>query len=579
LPKGSPRRTLRKTAPPTRGAPARRRAGHGKEGGTSTKHDFPAPAFQALLLSLSAAFARLSASDVEQQISEWLGKLVQLADCDRATLWQFSADGSTLHRRHFYSRSGDSAPSADLPATHFPWLTKQALRGRVIAWARVPDEIPREAVEERAYAIARGARALLSIPVLSGSSLYVLSMACRRPCSWSPSLIFWLRLVAGIFASALERASAERSLQAMQERHRAVLRALPDMLFVISADGHYLDYYGKDDTDLLVEPAAFLGHSIDEILPADVAQAMRPSLERVAKHAKDEVVTHEFFLTLRGRVQHFEARLVRRDDGAIVSIVRNVTESVQRRTEIERLRLELTHAGRAALLGHLTASLAHELQQPIAAVVANAEAAWYRLEAGRPEPKELQPLLTDISESAVRASEQIKRVHGYLRKDRVPHRPVDLNRLAMEVAKVTQSELRIREVPLTLELGESLPAVLGDPIEIQQVILNLLLNGADAMAQSPASQRALTLRTFIEKEKVHLSVYDRGPGVAPTELKRLFEPFYSTKPEGIGMGLSISSEIIRAHGGELRAELLQTGGMRFYFSLKPSLGSLSPPET
>jgi two-component system, LuxR family, sensor kinase FixL len=567
LPKGSSTRPLRKTAP-AQGPRAPHRDGRGKRGGHAP-YDFPDPAFQSLLLALSAAFARLSAGDVDQQIQEWLGKVARLTDVDRATLWRYSADGKTLHLRHFVSLSGSSAPSSNLPITRFPWLTEQSFGGRVIAWTRIPEEIPSEALEERAYATSSGASALLSIPVLSGSSLYVLSMTCRAPRrTWSPSLIFGLRLVAGIFANALERASAETSLLAMQERHRAVLRALPDMLFVISADGCYLDYYGKDDSDLLVEPAAFLGRSIDEILPPDVVRAMRPSLERVSQ--RDEVVTHEFVLTVRGRVQHFEARLVRRDDGAIVSIVRNTTDAIQRRGEIERLRLELTHAGRAALLGHLTASLAHELQQPIAAVVANAEAAWLRLQAEHPDPEELQLILSDISESAVRAGEQIKRVHGYLRKDRLPHRRVDLNRLAMEVSKVIQSELRMREVLLSLELGEALPEVLGDPIEIQQVILNLLLNGAEAMARSPALQRALTLRTLVVKGKVCLSVCDRGPGVAPADLKRLFEPFYSTKPEGIGMGLSISSEIIRAHGGALRAELLQTGGMHFYFSLTPA---------
>lgn len=556
---------------------ARRGDSRGKERGRA-RFDSPEPAFRTLLLSLSAAFARLSAKDVDEQINEWLGKVVQLTGVERATLWQFSADGKTLHRRHFHSLSGGSPPSPELPSTHFTWLTEQALRGRVIAWARVPDDMPREAVEERAYAIARGARALLSIPVLAGSSLYVLSMASRAPRrEWSSSLIFRLQLVAGIFANALERATAETSLQAMQERHRAVLRALPDMLFVVSADGHYLDYYGKDDSDLLVEPAAFLGRSIDEILPSEVARALKPSLERVSKG--DEVVSHEFALTVRGRVRHFEARLVRRDDGAIVGIVRNTTETVQTRTEIERLRLELAHAGRAALLGHLTASLAHELQQPITAVVANAEVAGRQLRTRRPDPEELQPLLSDISESALRASEQIKRVRGYLRKDRLSRRPVDLTRLAMEVAKVVQSELRMREVLLNLELGEALPEVLGDPIELQQVILNLLLNGAEAMTETPPSERVLTLRTLVVQETVRLSVCDRGPGVAPTDLRRIFEPFFSTKPEGIGMGLSISSEIIRTHGGELRAELLETGGMHFYFHLATAAAAQRSDQT
>jgi two-component system, LuxR family, sensor kinase FixL len=234
------------------------------------------------------------------------------------------------------------------------------------------------------------------------------------------------------------------------------------------------------------------------------------------------------------------------------------------------LRLELMHAGRAALLGHLTASLAHDLQQPITAIVGNAEAARRHLKRVDPGPQELDLLLSDIIDSAFRAGEQIKRVHGYLRKERLAHRPVDLNRLATEVAKVIQSELRMREARLVLELTEPLPLVLGDSIELQQVMLNLLLNGAEAMSATPPSERVLTLRTSVLGEKVRLSVCDRGPGVEQADLQRLFEPFYSTKPEGIGMGLSIAAKIISDHGGELRGEQRETGGMHFYFSLTPT---------
>lgn len=525
----------------------------------------PTQPLESFLVSLSAAFVKVCGADAERQIDEWLGNLARFLEVERCTLWEFSADGTTLHRQH-YSAPGFEVPTPDLSSGRFRWLTEQSLHGSVIAWARVPDDVPPEAAGERSYLIERGDKAVLSVPALSGTSLYILIVASSAErAEWSEALVFGLRLAGAIFASAIERARAEVALQAIEVRHRAVLRALPEMMFVISPAGVFLDYYARNESDLLSDPSTFLGRHVGEVLPEEVNRGLWLAHERALE--RGEAVTHEFELAIKGRVRQFESRMVRREDRAIVSVVRDITKDMQQRIENERLRLELAHAGRVVLMGYLTASLAHELRQPLTAVLSNSQCAQRYLDKADHDPEELRSIVSDIAQSSLRAAAQVNRIRGFLKKERRPYHPVDLNRLASEIAKVLQSELIARRVQLVLELAPSLPSVQGDSIELQQVMLNLLLNGAEAMEGNPPSDRVLVLRTLLRAERVQVSVCDRGPGVAPANLQRLFEPFFSTKPEGIGMGLSISSDIVRAHGGALCAERLETGGMHFYFAL------------
>jgi C4-dicarboxylate-specific signal transduction histidine kinase len=521
--------------------------------------------FESLLLTLSAAFVKAPSSEVEAQIDLWLGRLTHFIGVDRCTLLEFSGDGKTLHRRHYYSRHPATAFAVNLPAASFTWAVSQSVRGKVVAWERMPEDIPAEAVQERKYALIEGIKAALSVPVLTESSLYVLSLASfAGPRQWPETLAPRLQLIGAILASAVERARAERSVQSSEARNRALLRALPDLMFVISPEGVYLDFHAANQRDLMVEPSGFLGRRVDEVMPPELARMFQSAFRRASQ--SDRPVTLEYALPIQGEIRQFEARLVRREDGAIVSIVRNMSDTVRKRAEIERIRLELSHAERLAMLGHLTGSLAHELRQPISAVIGNAEAGRHLLDQGS-SPDELRSTFEDIVNAGMRAGDVIERVMGLVRKEPRPLRPVDLNRLVQDVAKVVHSELVRHQVRLLLTLDPALPEVLGDSVQLQQVVLNVLLNGADAMTDSPPTDRELVLTTVSVGSKAQVSVRDRGKGVAPTDLRRIFEPFFSTKPNGTGMGLSISSEIIRAHGGEIWAENCETGGMILQFAL------------
>jgi signal transduction histidine kinase len=525
--------------------------------------------FESLLVTLSAAFVKAPSREVQAHIDLWIRRLTHFIGVDRCTFWEFSGDGRTLYRRHFYARGEATAtapaPAVDVSTSAFAWAVQQSARGKVVSWARIPDDIPAEAAQEREYALKYGVKAAFSVPVLTESSLYVLTLASFTSSrDWAPTLAPRLQLIGSIFASAVERARAEHSVQSSEAGNRALLRVLPDLMFVMSPEGVYLDYYAGNQKDLLLQPSAFLGRSVDEVMPAELAQAFRAAFRRVLQ--SDEAVSLEYELPIAGEVQQFEARMVRRDDGAIVSIVRNISDGARKRAEIARIRLELSHAERLALLGHLTGSLAHELRQPISAVIGNAEAGRHMMGNGSP-PEEIRSTFDDIIQAGTHAADVIDRVMGLVRKEPRAPRTLNLNDLVQEVARVVHSELALHQVRLVLTLDAALPEVLGDPVQLQQVILNVLLNGADAMTDSLPVDRELTVTTVAVRSQVQVSVRDRGKGVAPGELSRIFEPFFSTKPNGTGMGLSISSEIIRAHGGRIWAENCPSGGMILRFAL------------
>jgi signal transduction histidine kinase len=240
----------------------------------------------------------------------------------------------------------------------------------------------------------------------------------------------------------------------------------------------------------------------------------------------------------------------------------------RRLEEAGRLRQELTHIGRVSALGELTASLAHELHQPLTAIRNNAEVAQRFLEADAPDIAELREILTDIVADDARAAGLIHRVRVLLRKGELEHGPLDINRVVGEVAQLVRNEAVIRHVPLNLDLATELPPVRGDRLQLQQVILNMVLNGIEAMREAGGRDPALVIRTAEPGDgTVTVSIEDSGPGIAPADLALIFEPLYTTKAEGLGMGLAISRTIVHAHGGRVTASNKAGGGTIVGFAL------------
>jgi signal transduction histidine kinase len=222
--------------------------------------------------------------------------------------------------------------------------------------------------------------------------------------------------------------------------------------------------------------------------------------------------------------------------------------------ETEKLRAELAHVGRVSVMGELSASLAHELKQPLTAIVANALALRRMVVRADPNHPEILAALDDIAGEGRRAAEVIRRLRALFRHEPSERRLLDLNELIAGVATLVRGEVERHRVTLTLELEPSLPAVQGDAIQLQQVVLNLLMNACEALGAADDSPRQLTVTTASpEPALVKLSVRDTGIGIKDQEAERMFAPFVTSKPEGLGMGLAISRSIVEAHGGHIWA--------------------------
>lgn len=236
--------------------------------------------------------------------------------------------------------------------------------------------------------------------------------------------------------------------------------------------------------------------------------------------------------------------------------------------ELEARRVELLHAARLATAGQLTATIAHEVNQPLGAILANVGAAEIMLASGDYPVDAFREILEDVRNANLRASDVIGRLRQLLAKHEVKLEPLDVNAVVEEVLHLLAAEARRRQVALIGRYEESLPIVSADRVHLQQVLINLVMNAMDAMADTPASLRSVVVRTSHGPNGVEVAVMDRGHGIPPDGLDRIFDSFYTTKERGMGLGLSIARSIIAAHGGRIWAENQATGGSVFHFTLR-----------
>jgi signal transduction histidine kinase len=237
-------------------------------------------------------------------------------------------------------------------------------------------------------------------------------------------------------------------------------------------------------------------------------------------------------------------------------------------------RLQLTHLSRVAMLGELSGGIAHELNQPLTAILSNAQAALHLVGNKSAHPDILMEILRDIIAADQRAGEVIRRLRTLFKRGETQFQPLDANELVHEVLGIVHGDLVTRSVEVVSELAAALPKIHGDRVELEQVMLNLVVNACDAMGGGVApEQRRLTVRTrAVEDGAVQISFSDCGPGFTPEQYARLFEPFYTTKPRGLGLGLSISRAIIRTHHGRLWGSSAPGKGASFHIVL-PALAA------
>jgi len=334
-----------------------------------------------------------------------------------------------------------------------------------------------------------------------------------------------------------------------------------------------------------------------------IIQAGNPALHRLLRYADDELSGISFIELLSGEdyrrltamvadlaqgagSEHTaELRMRRRDDVVldvslhiglvaragdsplIVGMVVDRTEKVRSEEVARQAREHLAHVGRLTTLGEMASAIAHEINQPLTAIANHAQAARRLIASGKVEPGMLEEACTQIAEQALRAGQVVRRIRAFVTKRESNKELTTLHEVARSVLELAAADAREAGVRVDLRLDASPPTVLIDPVQLQQVCLNLIRNAIDAMHETPPDGRVLEIGGRVDGALHEVYFDDRGPGVPATVSDRLFHPFFTTKPDGMGMGLSISQSIVAAHGGTLKYRTNDHGGARFTITL------------
>ena len=373
-----------------------------------------------------------------------------------------------------------------------------------------------------------------------------------------------------------ERKAAEQAARDTEERYRALIDVSPQAVWIAGPDGSmtYFNQYMSDYSGFA--PEDVLGHAwIDAAVHPEHRASVRASwFETVATGGDwdSEMPLRRADGAFRWHVTR--GRPIRDANGRVLRWVGVAFDIHDRRTTedaLQRTREALMHVTRVATVGEVTGSFAHELNQPLAAIVNNANACLTLLPSGRPELADVREALDDIVADAERAAGIIERVRALVRRTTSERLPVRLADVVADIVRLTATEAATRGVAIRTDVPAELPHVLGDRVQLQQVVLNLAVNGMDAMREVEPSDRVLDIRGRLDGGDVVLSVADRGPGLTAEQHDRIFEAFYSTKPHGMGLGLAISRSIVEAHGGQLSASSTPGAGATFTMRL-PAAG-------
>jgi PAS domain S-box-containing protein len=359
----------------------------------------------------------------------------------------------------------------------------------------------------------------------------------------------------------------------ISERHRAeerfvkAFRSSPDAMFVSHLDdGHIIEVNERWERMFGYQRAETIGRTMFD-LNIWTGQGDR---QKLIDGTSSGEPLQEVELQLRTKTGELRDVRISADtdeiggERCLITVIRDISD----RKRADEAQQNLAHMSRLALVGEMTAMMAHEVNQPLGAILSNADAAELLLEAEQPNLEEIQHILSDIRKDDLRADAAIRRIRALLSKREFKLQPLDLCESISDVLRLVAGDAMRRRVQIRTELQPDLPLVLGDQFQLQQVLLNLILNGMDAMRQTPEPARLLTLKAREDGDAVCVTVVDRGHGVSPENMPHLFESFFTTKAEGMGLGLSMARSIIENHEGNLWLENNPGGGATFHFTLR-----------
>jgi len=383
----------------------------------------------------------------------------------------------------------------------------------------------------------------------------------------------------GVMTDIQDRKRAEEATRRSEKELRDVLEQVPGMVFAVVEDGRYgrysyvstqwYDYTGLSEAETINGGWQNAIHSEDteqHMKKYNIAVAEGQPFESEVRLRRAADGQYRWFL-IRVTPLRDEAGNVVKWYG-FISDIEDRKRAEQERERLRKLEAELAHMNRVSIMGELTASIAHEINQPLTVVVSNANACARMLSTASPDLDEVRLAVGDIADYGRRASEVLARIRGQLKKSASAKSSLNIGDVIVEVLPLLRGELEKRRTKLDTHLQSNLPLVLGDRIELQQVLINLLMNGIESMSSIMDRPRVLTVQSrVVESGEVEVAVRDCGVGISVNQMRSLFDPFFTTKPGGMGMGLPISRSIIEAHGGKLWASSNANCGATFQFTL------------
>ena len=432
----------------------------------------------------------------------------------------------------------------------------------------------RGGADARRRAVVVGGGVAICIIAVAGFAALTTSGLVHAPTIVMPG-VFIIVLAMGyeLGWDLIAAAQMASRLRTSEMRFRAVVEAVPSAILLVDdkgaialANAHAEGLFGHSRAELVAMP-------IDRLVPerSRGAHAGLRALYAADPKTRAMGAGRELFACRKdGSEFPVEVALspLATDDGLFV-LASVVDISHRRRLEraTARQRDELAHLSRVAMLGELSGSLAHELNQPLTAILSNAQAAQRFLAQTPPRVDQLAEILSDIVKSDHRARSVIQRLRAMLRKEKAQHQSLDINDVVEESLRLMRSDLLNRDVAVSTDLADALPPVSGERNQLQQILLNFMMNGCDAMHARETDRRLLVRTHRNARGDVEISVADRGTGIPEADLERIFEPFVTTKSQGLGLGLAICRSIVEAHGGRLWASNNADAGATLHIEL------------
>jgi PAS domain S-box-containing protein len=448
-----------------------------------------------------------------------------------------------------------STPSPWLPVAHLSNLLVIAfvIDASITLWRR-GDEISRR----RAWLVGGALTiCMVAAPVLVA---FVILGVLKAPTLFSPCfLVVVIAMGYELGWDVIYAGRLDAKLRSSEERFRSVVESVPNVILVIDDSGVITFANANAKTVFGYERDEIIGRRVEMLLPERLRSshvALRAGYARDPE-ARPMGVGRELFAQRKdGALVPVEVGLSPMRTGDKLFVLVSLVDVTQRR-RFEQVnaeqRSELAHLSRAAMLGELSGSLAHELNQPLTAILSNAQAAQRLLARSPPDLAMLSDILSDIVKNDHRAGAVIQRLRSMLRKEETERQPLVVNDVVTDSLLLMRSDLISREVSANTDLAPGLPKVRGDRVQLQQVLLNFVINSCDAMDGQPADRQLLVSTRAGGNGSIEVAVADRGTGISPGDIERIFEPFMTTKPRGMGLGLAICRTIVEAHGGRVWA--------------------------